>query len=155
MRFLLIVCFLSICSWEVAAQKAADAIPPETPVGTGVSISEDPQQDGSSSATAPVGDAPATQNTGEAKDAAKTNNQHQTDGTSKDRCASWNQSRTATLPTDRGATGYAKRYGAQFADGTIENFMTKAILPSLLHQDPRYFQLVPIHQESDVFRQEN
>jgi hypothetical protein len=41
----------------------------------------------------------------------------------------------------QGAEGYAKRYGAHFADGTIENFMTAAILPSLLHQDPRYYQL--------------
>jgi hypothetical protein len=41
----------------------------------------------------------------------------------------------------QGVEGYAKRYGVQFADGTIENFMTKAIFPSLLHQDPRYFQL--------------
>ncbi len=41
----------------------------------------------------------------------------------------------------QGAEGYGKRYGAAFADGTIENFMTGAILPSLLHQDPRYFQL--------------
>jgi hypothetical protein len=41
----------------------------------------------------------------------------------------------------QGAEGYGKRYGAAFADGTIENFMTGAILPSLLRQDPRYFQL--------------
>jgi len=41
----------------------------------------------------------------------------------------------------QGAEGYAKRYGSAFADGTIENFSTKAIFPSLLHQDPRYFQL--------------
>ncbi len=41
----------------------------------------------------------------------------------------------------QGAEGYAQRYGVRFADGTIENFMTKAIFPSLLHQDPRYFQL--------------
>jgi hypothetical protein len=41
----------------------------------------------------------------------------------------------------QGAEGYAKRYGAAFADGTIENFMTQAVLPSILHQDPRYFQL--------------
>lgn len=40
----------------------------------------------------------------------------------------------------QGAAGYGKRYGAAFADGTIENFMTGAVLPSLLHQDPRYFQ---------------
>jgi hypothetical protein len=41
----------------------------------------------------------------------------------------------------QGAAGYGKRYGAAFADGTIEDYMTSAILPSLLHQDPRYFQL--------------
>jgi hypothetical protein len=40
----------------------------------------------------------------------------------------------------QGARGYAKRYGAAFTDGTIENFMTGAILPSVFHQDPRYFQ---------------
>jgi hypothetical protein len=40
----------------------------------------------------------------------------------------------------QGAAGYGKRFGAYFADGTIENFMTGAILPSVLKQDPRYFQ---------------
>lgn len=40
----------------------------------------------------------------------------------------------------QGAEGYGKRFGSAFADGTIENFMTQAILPSLLHQDPRFFQ---------------
>lgn len=40
----------------------------------------------------------------------------------------------------QGAEGYAKRFGASFADGTIENFMTGAILPSVLRQDPRFFQ---------------
>jgi hypothetical protein len=40
----------------------------------------------------------------------------------------------------QGAAGYGKRLGAYAADGTIENFMTGAILPCLLHQDPRYFQ---------------
>ena len=29
----------------------------------------------------------------------------------------------------QGAAGYGKRYGAAFADGTIENFLTSAILP--------------------------
>ena len=41
----------------------------------------------------------------------------------------------------RGAAGYGKRYGAAFADGTIEGFMTGAVLPSILRQDPRYYQL--------------
>lgn len=40
----------------------------------------------------------------------------------------------------QGAKGYGKRYASAFADGTIENFMTGAVLPSLLHQDPRFFQ---------------
>lgn len=40
----------------------------------------------------------------------------------------------------QGAAGYGKRYGAAFADGTIENFMTGAVLPSLLKQDPRFYQ---------------
>jgi len=40
----------------------------------------------------------------------------------------------------QGAEGYGKRFGAAFADGTIENFMTGAVLPSLLRQDPRFFQ---------------
>jgi hypothetical protein len=40
----------------------------------------------------------------------------------------------------QGAQGYAKRYGAAFADGTIENFITGAVFPSILHQDPRFFQ---------------
>jgi hypothetical protein len=41
----------------------------------------------------------------------------------------------------QGAAGYAKRYGAAFADGTIENFMTGAILPSVFREDPRFYQL--------------
>ena len=40
----------------------------------------------------------------------------------------------------QGAQGYGKRFGAYFADGTIENYFTGAVLPSLLHQDPRFFQ---------------
>jgi hypothetical protein len=40
----------------------------------------------------------------------------------------------------QGAAGYGRRLGAAFGDGTIENFMTSAIYPSLLRQDPRFFQ---------------
>jgi hypothetical protein len=40
----------------------------------------------------------------------------------------------------QGFGGYGKRYASAFADGTIENFMVGAVLPSLLHQDPRFFQ---------------
>jgi hypothetical protein len=38
-----------------------------------------------------------------------------------------------------GAQGYAKRYGATYADGFIGAFIGGAILPTLLKQDPRYF----------------
>lgn len=41
----------------------------------------------------------------------------------------------------QGAAGYGKRFGATVADGTIENYMTGAVLPTLLRQDPRFFQL--------------
>jgi hypothetical protein len=41
----------------------------------------------------------------------------------------------------QGAEGYGKRFGSYFADGTIENFMVGAVFPSVLRQDPRYFQL--------------
>jgi hypothetical protein len=40
-----------------------------------------------------------------------------------------------------GAEGYAKRFGEKFADGTIENIFTRALMPAVLHQDPRYYQL--------------
>jgi hypothetical protein len=40
----------------------------------------------------------------------------------------------------QGWEGYGKRYASAFADGAIENFLTSAVFPSLLHQDPRFFQ---------------
>jgi hypothetical protein len=39
----------------------------------------------------------------------------------------------------QGAQGYAKRYGASYADLVTGTFIGSAILPSLLKQDPRYF----------------
>jgi Carboxypeptidase regulatory-like domain len=39
----------------------------------------------------------------------------------------------------QGAKGYGKRLGAGFADATTGSLISNAILPSLLHQDPRYF----------------
>jgi hypothetical protein len=41
----------------------------------------------------------------------------------------------------QGAAGYGKRFGSAAADGTIENYFTSAILPSVFHQDPRFYQL--------------
>jgi hypothetical protein len=39
----------------------------------------------------------------------------------------------------QGTKGYAKRFGAAYADGFTSTMIGEAILPSLLHQDPRYF----------------
>jgi hypothetical protein len=39
----------------------------------------------------------------------------------------------------QGAEGYAKRFGAGYADTVTGTFIGGAILPSLLKQDPRYF----------------
>jgi Carboxypeptidase regulatory-like domain len=39
----------------------------------------------------------------------------------------------------QGAQGYAKRYGAAYADSVTNIFIGSALLPSLLKQDPRYF----------------
>jgi hypothetical protein len=36
--------------------------------------------------------------------------------------------------------GYAKRYGTQAADSTIDNFMVGAVFASALRQDPRFYQ---------------
>jgi len=40
----------------------------------------------------------------------------------------------------QGFQGYAKRYGAAYSDYFIGNFFGNAVLPSLLREDPRYFQ---------------
>jgi hypothetical protein len=39
----------------------------------------------------------------------------------------------------QGAAGYGKRFAAKFADGRSSDFLTHAVFPSLLHQDPRYY----------------
>ena len=39
----------------------------------------------------------------------------------------------------QGAQGYAKRFGASYADSFIGNMIGGAVLPSILKQDPRYF----------------
>ncbi|MGA9565176.1 MAG: carboxypeptidase-like regulatory domain-containing protein [Candidatus Korobacteraceae bacterium] len=39
----------------------------------------------------------------------------------------------------QGAAGYARRFGAAYGDFFIGNYISNAILPSILKQDPRYF----------------
>ena len=41
----------------------------------------------------------------------------------------------------QGAEGYAKRYGAAFADQVDGNVMVGGVFPTILKIDPRYFQL--------------
>jgi hypothetical protein len=40
----------------------------------------------------------------------------------------------------QGAAGYARYLGTSYADFVIGDYMTEAIFPSLLRQDPRYFR---------------
>jgi hypothetical protein len=39
----------------------------------------------------------------------------------------------------QGAAGYGKRFAAGLGDNLIDGFLTEAVFPSILHQDPRYF----------------
>ncbi|MGH9653077.1 MAG: carboxypeptidase-like regulatory domain-containing protein [Bryobacteraceae bacterium] len=39
----------------------------------------------------------------------------------------------------QGLEGYAKRYGAAYADTITKTMLGRALLPVILHQDPRYF----------------
>jgi hypothetical protein len=41
----------------------------------------------------------------------------------------------------QGLKGYAKRYGTSYGDAIIGTYMTVGVYPSILKQDPRYFQL--------------
>jgi hypothetical protein len=40
----------------------------------------------------------------------------------------------------QGAAGYSRSFGTAYGDVVIGNYMTEAIYPALLHQDPRYFR---------------
>ena len=40
----------------------------------------------------------------------------------------------------QGAAGYGRYFGTSYADFVIGDFMTEAIYPTILHQDPRYFR---------------
>ncbi len=40
----------------------------------------------------------------------------------------------------QGWIAYAKRYGTTVGDSSVENFMVGAVFPSILHQDPRFYQ---------------
>jgi len=40
----------------------------------------------------------------------------------------------------QGVEGYAHRFATSYGDWAIGDFMTEAVFPSMLHQDPRYFR---------------
>jgi hypothetical protein len=40
----------------------------------------------------------------------------------------------------QGIEGYSHAFGAAYADMIVGNYMTEALYPALLHQDPRYFR---------------
>jgi hypothetical protein len=52
-----------------------------------------------------------------------------------------NQARNSPSDYGQGAQGYAKRYGAGFADGLSAGFFITGVYPSLLGQDPRFYRL--------------
>jgi Carboxypeptidase regulatory-like domain len=49
------------------------------------------------------------------------------------------QSQNSFSGYGQGVRGYAKRFGASYTDSLTSTMIADAILPSLLHQDPRYF----------------
>jgi len=55
--------------------------------------------------------------------------------------AAISQARNDPKSWGQGWGAYAKRYGASFADNSIGTYMTTAVFPSLLHEDPRYYQM--------------
>lgn len=55
--------------------------------------------------------------------------------------AAIDQANNSPASWGQGWGAYGKRYGASFADNGIGTYMTTAIFPSVLHEDPRYYRL--------------
>jgi hypothetical protein len=51
-----------------------------------------------------------------------------------------NQLSNSNRAFGQGAAGFGRYLGAAYGDFVIGNYMTEAVFPSLLHQDPRYFR---------------
>lgn len=54
--------------------------------------------------------------------------------------SSFDQASNSPPEWGQGWGPYAQRFGAAYSDYFIGNFFGNAVLPSLLHEDPRYFQ---------------
>lgn len=55
------------------------------------------------------------------------------------------QMRGGTPDYGTGNGALAKRFGAAMGDMTSQNLISGAVLPTLLHEDPRYFRMGPSH----------
>lgn len=51
------------------------------------------------------------------------------------------QARNSFPGFGQGASGYGKRWGALFANGRTSDILSRAVFPSMFHQDPRYFYM--------------
>jgi hypothetical protein len=51
-----------------------------------------------------------------------------------------NQATNSPEEWGHGWSGYGKRYAAAFADNTVCSLVTTGLMPSILKQDPRYYQ---------------
>lgn len=54
--------------------------------------------------------------------------------------AAINQAQNSEPAFGQGWAAYGKRYGSTMGDSMVENFMVGAVFPSVLHQDPRFYQ---------------
>jgi hypothetical protein len=50
------------------------------------------------------------------------------------------QATNANRSFGQGAAGFGRYFGASYGDLVIGDYMTEAVFPTLLHQDPRYFR---------------
>lgn len=57
--------------------------------------------------------------------------------------AATSQASHGTPDYGTGRAAFGKRLGAAYSDVMLQGMMTGALLPSILHQDPRYFRLGP------------
>jgi hypothetical protein len=51
------------------------------------------------------------------------------------------QAQDSTPDFGQGAAGYAKRYGANFADQASSQFFKVVMYPQIFREDPRYYRL--------------
>jgi len=144
-RVRLAVTFITVCSWDAAAQQTASAPAPET-------VSQTSATAGGTANNRLFGVLPnflTVENAGSVPPLTAAQKFELTARGSFDwaefvwygALAGIGQLEHSDAGQGQGGAGYGRRYAVDLADGTIENFTTKAILPSLLHQDPRYFRL--------------